>query len=769
MALSFGNMFSSLTLESASFMSGLDAARKSLGNTQKTFERIGGNLQKVGAVMTVGITAPFIAMANEAMEGALAQRQAMAQVTSALESMGPVAGRTAEQLSKAADALETRSMVDADVILTKVTANLLTFGNVAGSVFDRAQQAAIDMAQRLGQDPQAAAVLLGKALNDPIKGLSALTRVGVSFSKSQIETIKQMAATGRTAEAQGLILNEVERQFRGAAAAAADTDPYRQLNVAFGQVSDVLGEVALNVLPPFTKAIKSIADFFLALPESVQTGAIAVVGFGAALGPVLGAIGTFMQVSAPLIPRLFAVGAAGTAAGAGGAAAGIGLAPLAPILIPLAAAVAGVYLAWKNWDEIGPMLERVGAQAKIQTTAIDGYLKQITGGADALDRRLGIPTKDEAFASISRALVSTWNTVNQYDLARWAERFDAAFLRMHLSVVNAAQRLYAGVKTWLVEKLGGVMTSVTDKAKAVGDAFYQLYDRVVGHSYVPDMVDGIAAQMQRLDAVMVSPVTKATSKAASAFQKLQQDLQPLLDKLFPEVRELIELQKELATLDASLKGGALSQDQYDEARRRLVSGRYEPPAEPRITTVEPIVDVAAEVEKLGKSLPDLSKSARSSTAEVVASFADMAQGVGRSIGSFAESLRSKDWLGALQDVADIIGQLARSGVFGGQQGGVGVPPSWSMSWGGARASGGPVLPGRSYLVGERGPEILRMGGQGGSVVANDQMGGPMTIHVAVEEGALFRPVVRSEAGSISYQAVGGNNRTMALRQRQALA
>ena len=51
---------------------------------------------------------------------------------------------------------------------------------------------------------------------------------------------------------------------------------------------------------------------------------------------------------------------------------------------------------------------------------------------------------------------------------------------------------------------------------------------------------------------------------------------------------------------------------------------------------------------------------------------------------------------------------------------------------GQRAAGGPVDAGRSYLVGEQGPEILRMGSSAGNVIPNDRIGGgarPVTLNV----------------------------------------
>src|SRR3546814_10519041 len=71
-----------------------------------------------------------------------------------------------------------------------------------------------------------------------------------------------------------------------------------------------------------------------------------------------------------------------------------------------------------------------------------------------------------------------------------------------------------------------------------------MYDRVVGHSYVPDMVDGIAKHMARLDAEMVKPVKKGTEMVAEAFKDLIGEVQPILDRLFPDASALRKYRSE---------------------------------------------------------------------------------------------------------------------------------------------------------------------------------------------------------------------------------
>jgi hypothetical protein len=57
------------------------------------------------------------------------------------------------------------------------------------------------------------AIQLGKALNDPIAGISALSRVGVTFTEEQKATIESMVKMGDVAGAQKLILAELAREF----------------------------------------------------------------------------------------------------------------------------------------------------------------------------------------------------------------------------------------------------------------------------------------------------------------------------------------------------------------------------------------------------------------------------------------------------------------------------------------------------------------------------------------------------------------------------
>ena len=782
MATLLGSILVALGLDSGEFRSGLTDAEKSLKKTQKNMERVGANFQKVGAAMTLGVTAPLIAGAAAAVSGFQDQQQAMAQVNASLASMGEVAGRTSVQLSTAADAFEMHSLVDADVILKDVTANLLTYGSVTGSVFDRAQQSIIDLSQKTGKGLLEATTMVGKALNAPAQGLSALTKVGIQFSVAQKASVKSMVETGNIAGAQAIILGELEHQFRGAAQAAADTSPWRQAQVAINQAGDTIGEALLPVIPPIANAIRDAALAFGSLSPQMQQVAIYSLGAAAALGPLIGAVGGIVSITATAIPTLVTLGAgvgvvAAEVGTASAVAAGFGaiIGAAIPFLAAFAGAAALAYAAFEHWDEIKGYIDGVAERAAAAQIKTDDWFKGLNDWANKTDARFGIPSRGELFTSWGDALLefsssfsALWAKVNEYDLQRWADGVDAAIAGAFTSAVNSARNLYVGIKTWLQDKLGGVLSWVSDRAKQVGDAFFTLYDRVVGHSYVPDMVDEIGVQMARLQGNMVAPVGKATSAAADAFRKLQQDVAPILDRLFPDQAKINKFREEMRKLGEYAAANKWTSDQTDEAGRRLRNEYmgYSPDYSPDASIKDPTDYALTAAEDLSNQISDKWDLIGEKNQQLGESFAQTTRNIASSLQGLIGSIKSGDWLSALGGLADAFTQLAGGGLFGKQ---LQSNANAFRGYGGGRAIGGAVLANTDYLVGERGPEILRMGGKSGSIVPNHQLGGPMSIHVAVEEGALFRPVVRSEAGQVSYSMAKTSTRASALRGRQSLS
>lgn len=623
-----------LGLDTLAFRKGMTEAERDLVKLQKSFEKRGQAMIGLGKTLSIGFTAPLAAFAAKGIKEAQETAEAMGQVNAALASMGPTAGRTAEQLSKMADGLETSSLFEADEILRKVTANLLTFGNISGQAFDRAQQAAVDLATRMGTDLQSATILVGKALNDPIKGMGALGKAGIQFTASQKETIKAMVAGGNAAGAQALILKELEKQFSGSAAAAQNTDPWNKLSDAFNQMAEKVGTALLPLIPPLTDAIVSVANAFTSLSPETQKWVLIAAAATAAAGPLLIGLGSIVTVVAKIGPLVLALSNAwkifvGVMTLA--RVASVALLPaLVPFLIPLAAIAAAVgvaYLAWKNWDKI----------------------------------------------------------------------------------VAIVTRVYTAVKTYLLDKLNAVWDWIVKKLEWVGSKFKWLYDAVVGHSYIPDMVEGIADWMAKLENVMAKPAAAAASKTAEAFRQLQSDVGSLMNRLFPEAAALNSFRADLKTLEDGMKGGIVATEKYQAALERLKT--------------EGLTDVPLDVLDQGSLAPDFG-----SAADQLGQIADKTDDIVAS---------SRAWQDVVGDVAADLGQIVGDWLTAFIEGSAKLKDLWKailayaikslfsqngpiQALAGARAAGGPVMSGKTYLVGEKGPELFSPG-RSGSITSNDDM------------------------------------------------
>ncbi len=193
--------------------------------------------------------------------------QGMARVGAAVRSTGNAAGYTAEQLKAMAEGWEGSLAIDADEIMNQVTTPLLTFTQVSGAVFEEAQLQIMNMSRALGTDLQGAAMQVGKALQDPVEGLAALRRSGVSFSDEQQEVIKSLYETGQAVEAQRMILAELNKEFGGQAAAFAETGGGKlaALKISFDNLGESIGGLLLPVIAGLGKVLGPLVDWFSGL------------------------------------------------------------------------------------------------------------------------------------------------------------------------------------------------------------------------------------------------------------------------------------------------------------------------------------------------------------------------------------------------------------------------------------------------------------------------------------------------------------------------
>lgn len=255
---------------------------------QNDLKKFSASLDKIGKDLSMKLTAPIMALGAASVYLADVQLRAEAKVQQALKSTRGVSQLNFDQLTKFASELQGKTIFGDEEILDKSTAQLLTFTNIAGENFKRAQTVALDLATVLNGDLQGASIQLGKALNDPVKSLSALRKSGIQFTNEQEAVIKKLASTGQMAKAQSLMLDELERQYGGQAEAAAKVGAgsLKQLKNSWGDFMEQIGVAILPTLNKLVDMLKGVVDWLQQLSPEVKNIIVTVGGLLAMLGPL---------------------------------------------------------------------------------------------------------------------------------------------------------------------------------------------------------------------------------------------------------------------------------------------------------------------------------------------------------------------------------------------------------------------------------------------------------------------------------------------------
>ncbi len=243
--------------------SATDQIKSKVGQTNSTFGKLGGTLGKLGGALVGVFAAKKIFQAASAAIGrAEAMNSAYAITEKVIQQTGGAAGVTADQIKKLSKEQSLLTGIDKELI-TQSNNVLLTFKNIKNEtgemndIFNQASGLVLDMSTVMGTDAKSGAIQLGKALNDPIMGVTALNRVGITFTEQQKEQITTLVESGDVLGAQKIILKELEGQLGGTAEAAADTTA--KIGNAFKEVQESIGGVLLDALDDVAPEIMEIA------------------------------------------------------------------------------------------------------------------------------------------------------------------------------------------------------------------------------------------------------------------------------------------------------------------------------------------------------------------------------------------------------------------------------------------------------------------------------------------------------------------------------
>ena len=261
-------------------------ASKQLNQTLNTTSRRAGtataNIQRFG-ISFRSVVGPMVALtgaltlANRSLN-TFGKRQADLQVLAAqLERIGAGGSKQLDELKAAADRLGDATLFSQDDFIQSFNI-LSSFRAIAVESFTEVSEVAADIAQVMGSDVKSATVQLAKALEDPKRGLTALSRSGITFNEAQTETIKKLVDSGKLLDAQSLILETIKGQYEGAGTAAGKgfAGALDLLSENAGDAAEALGKVLEPAATDAANALAALLEQISKIPQPAADAALKI-------------------------------------------------------------------------------------------------------------------------------------------------------------------------------------------------------------------------------------------------------------------------------------------------------------------------------------------------------------------------------------------------------------------------------------------------------------------------------------------------------------
>lgn len=517
---------------------------KDLERAQREMAKLGGvadstggrfdGLRKAGLAVAAGVAVAAAATVKFGADAVTAAQEAQVadkRLQEIATSMGLVDGAYAggiQRLNEYSTALSKNLGVE-DESIKAVQAKLLTFKqlgktiNESGGALDRATQAAYDLAAAGFGSAETNAIQLGKALQDPVKGLTALGRAGVTFTAAEKERIKALMESGKVQEAQNLVLQAIEKQVGGTAAATATAAD--KMKVAFGELQESVGVALLPVMQEFATTLTPIF-------EQLQ-GPLTQVA-----QQVAGALSQAFAAISPLLPTVAT--ALGQIAGVIGQALATAIRVLVPIITPMVEILAS--LATRIGPILQPILEKIGQLLGKLFAAVEPLIAPLTDLIFGI-LEAAMPILDIAgdlLGVLIDAIAPLLGIVGSL-LAPLGQLINVLFkavepiLRPLLPLIESLAGLFADVLARaigvMITGLGGLIVAASKVApfilnnltKPVVEAFLTLAENIVGSAeaafgWVPGLGDKLRTAKDAI-ATFKTSATSAIGDAADAIAK----------------------------------------------------------------------------------------------------------------------------------------------------------------------------------------------------------------------------------------------------------
>jgi len=536
------------------------AAQREIRALQRSTRNFGNGMKNVGRALTMGLTLPLVGFGVLGVKGLADAERAAAQTAAALKSTGNTAKTSVAGIQAMSMSLRRMSGVD-DEIIQKGANVLLTFtkisnaGGKAGGNFDKATLAALNMSVALGVDMKNASLLVGKALNDPVKGVTALRRSGVQLTKQQEKQVKAMVEAGDVAGAQRIILKELETQFGGSAKAAGGTFA-GQLSRAKLAVEEMAEAVMQHALPAITSAaewVTRMAEQFGELSPRMQKVALVTALVTASLGPLLMVGGSLVTTYSALVPVIALTGKAVTSLAlaigtAVPALASLSLVIAANPLLTGAVAVgvivaAGVAIAslGRSSKEAGISAEQAAKSVEKLVEAANEIVDANLGARDsALQREVATRELDAAQANLAKVQKSGTASAKELRAAQIAvEQAEIRAQRAANTATQAREKNLAVMRKATAESK--TQQAVITQEAAVQSDLERRIDRLAEAAQGKGRAAAAAQRKLRVLNEELEASRKRSDDARSALQKTRdavRDLGPAADGSKKKLREL---------------------------------------------------------------------------------------------------------------------------------------------------------------------------------------------------------------------------------------
>ena len=256
------NIRAVISAETSNFDRGLRNAQSSVSSLSRSIDGISKMLKT--AFSALGITASVGAVVNFGKKAVSAADEANKRfniLQNTIKATGASTWTSAEELDKMAKSYA-KSTNYAVSEVEKMQSVLLGFRNITGETFEQASDAILDMATVMGMDLTSAVQTVGKALDDPVKGLDSLRRQGFAFTDEQKEELKILVANGKQLEAQQIILNELATTYGGAAKAgqSAFARLQHQMDEFKENIGNKLMPVVNMIMEQISKSMEKITQ-----------------------------------------------------------------------------------------------------------------------------------------------------------------------------------------------------------------------------------------------------------------------------------------------------------------------------------------------------------------------------------------------------------------------------------------------------------------------------------------------------------------------------